>query len=54
MARVAYFISGDCETAREAVQAAWTIAWNKLRGVRDPERIGAWLVSIAANEVRRQ
>jgi RNA polymerase sigma factor (sigma-70 family) len=53
MARVAYFIAGDAETAAEAVQAAWVIAWRQLRRLRDPERVGPWLVSIAANETRR-
>ena len=53
MARVAYFIAGDAETAREAVQAAWAIAWHRLGGLCDPGRIGPWLVSITANEARR-
>ena len=52
MARVAFFIAGDAETAAEAVQAAWSIAWRKLGSIRDPERVGPWLVSIAANETR--
>jgi len=53
MARVAYFIAGDAETASEAVQRAWSVAWRRLRSLRDPERVGPWLVSIAANETRQ-
>ena len=53
MTRVAYVIASDWETAGEAVQAAWTIAWDKLRTLRDEDRIEPWLVSIAANETRK-
>jgi RNA polymerase sigma-70 factor (ECF subfamily) len=52
MVRAAFVITGDGETAREAVQLAWSIAWRRLGSVRDPERVGPWLVSIAANEAR--
>ena len=52
MVRAAFVIIGDGETAREAVQLAWSIAWRRLGSVRDPERVGPWLVSIAANEAR--
>ena len=53
MGRVAFVIAGDWVTAAEAVQTAWTIAWTRLRTVRDHERIQPWLVSIAANETRK-
>lgn len=53
MARVAYVICGDAESARDAVQAAWTTAWRRLSDVRDPSRIRSWLVAIAANEARQ-
>ena len=52
MMRAAFVIVGDSESAREAVQLAWSIAWRKMGSVRDPERVGPWLVSIAANEAR--
>jgi len=52
MARVAYGICGDAGLAEDAVQAAWTIAWRKLRTLRDPERLRPWLVAVAANEAR--
>ena len=35
MTRVAYVIASDWDTAGEAVQTAWTIAWGKLRSLRD-------------------
>ena len=54
MVRVAYVVSGGSQDlADDAVQAAWAIAWHKLGSVRDPERLKAWLVSVAANEARQ-
>jgi RNA polymerase sigma-70 factor (ECF subfamily) len=54
MTRVAYVVSGgDQELADDAVQAAWSVAWLKLGSLRDPERLKAWLVSVAANEARQ-
>jgi RNA polymerase sigma factor (sigma-70 family) len=53
MARVAYVVSGDIELAEDAVQAAWTTAWRKLRSLRDPDRLRPWLMSVAANEARQ-
>jgi RNA polymerase sigma-70 factor (ECF subfamily) len=52
MCRVAYFVTGDLDTADEAVAAAWAIAWRRLRQLREPDRLRSWLVSIAANEAR--
>jgi RNA polymerase sigma-70 factor (ECF subfamily) len=53
MARVAYVICGDADLTRDAVQSAWAIAWRRLRGLRDPSQVRAWLVAIAANEARQ-
>jgi RNA polymerase sigma-70 factor (ECF subfamily) len=53
MARVAYVVTGDAELARDAVQAAWAIAWRRLGGVRDAGHVRAWLVAIAGNEARQ-
>jgi RNA polymerase sigma-70 factor (ECF subfamily) len=53
MARVCAVITGDPDLAEEAVQAAWPIAWRRLGTLRDPDRLRAWLVSIAANEARQ-
>jgi RNA polymerase sigma-70 factor (ECF subfamily) len=46
-------ICGNLGTAREAVQAAWPIAWRKLGSLRDADRLRPWLMSVAANEARR-
>ena len=53
MRRVAAYVAGDHAIAEEATQAAWLIAWKKLRSVRDEASLRAWLVSIAANEAKR-
>jgi RNA polymerase sigma-70 factor, ECF subfamily len=53
MARVAYAITGDRESAADAAQAAWSIAWRRLGSLREPSTIRAWLVAIAANEARQ-
>ena len=53
MARLCFVICGDQDIAQEAVQDAWAIAWRKLHTLRDPDRIRPWLMTIAANEVRR-
>ena len=53
MARVAYAITGDTESAADAVQIAWTTAWRRLRTLRDTSTVRAWLVAIAANEARQ-
>jgi RNA polymerase sigma-70 factor (ECF subfamily) len=54
MSKVAYVVSGDPDMARDAVQSAWTIAWSRLGGLRDPAQVRAWLLTIAANEARQQ
>jgi len=53
MARVAYVICADAEITRDAVQAAWTVAWRRLGDVREPAKVRAWLVAVAANEARQ-
>jgi RNA polymerase sigma-70 factor, ECF subfamily len=53
MARVAYVACGDRELAEDAVQAAWLVAWRKLRSLRDPERVRPWLLAVTANEARQ-
>ena len=52
MYRVCMAISRDHAIASDAVQAAWTIAWRKLGSVRDPERLRAWLITVAVNETK--
>jgi RNA polymerase sigma factor (sigma-70 family) len=53
MARVCQVITGDPDLAQDAAQAAWPIAWRKLRSIRDPEKLRPWLVTVAANEARQ-
>ena len=53
MMRVAHVITGDSESASDAVQSAWEIAWRRLDGLRDRSQVRAWLVAIAANEARQ-
>lgn len=53
MRRVSYVICGDSDVADDAVQQAWQVAWRKLATVRDPDRLGSWLVAVAANETRQ-
>lgn len=52
LVRVAYITCGDAEVAKDAVQAAWMIAWKKLKGLREPDSVKGWLVAVAANEAR--
>jgi RNA polymerase sigma-70 factor (ECF subfamily) len=52
MMRVAWVIVDDPDAAHDAVQAAWATAWRQLPRLREPERVGTWLVAIAANEAR--
>ena len=54
LVRIAYAITGDLEVARDSAQQAWIKAWQGLPGVRQPERLRAWLIAIAANEARQQ
>ena len=53
MARVAYAITGERESAADAVQVAWATAWRRLGGLRDRTTVRAWLIAIAANEARQ-
>jgi RNA polymerase sigma factor (sigma-70 family) len=53
MARVCQAICGDPDLAQDAAQAAWPHAWQKLRSLRDPDKLRSWLVTIAANEARQ-
>lgn len=52
MAQVCFVVCGDAALAEEAVAAAWPRAWRGLDSLRDVDRLGSWLISIAANEAR--
>lgn len=51
--RIALVVCGDVDTAEEAAQSAWVVAWRRLVDLRDPMNLRAWLMSIAANEARQ-
>ena len=53
MVRICQVITGDPDAAQDAAQAAWPIAWQKLRSLRDPDRLRQWLMAIAVNEARQ-
>jgi RNA polymerase sigma-70 factor (ECF subfamily) len=53
MARIAFFVCGDADIAEEAEQAAWAVAYRRLKDLRDPDRLRPWLMSIAANQARQ-
>ena len=52
MVKVCMTVCGDVGIAEEAAQAAWGLAWRRLPSLREPDRLRAWLVSIAANQAR--
>lgn len=53
MVRICQVITGDPDAAQDAAQAAWPIAWQKLRSLREPDRLRQWLMAIAVNEARQ-
>jgi RNA polymerase sigma factor (sigma-70 family) len=53
LVRIAYVITGDLDAARDSAQLAWIKAWQRLSSVREPDRLRAWLIAIAANEARQ-
>ena len=53
LVRIAYAITGDLDAARDSAQLAWIKAWQRLPSVREPGRLRAWLIAIAANEARQ-
>jgi RNA polymerase sigma factor (sigma-70 family) len=53
MVRVCQVITRDSDSANDAVQEAWAIAWRELPRLREPHRLRSWLIAIAANEARQ-
>ena len=43
MHATARLIVGDADLAEDAVQDALVAAWRDIRGLRDPDRLDAWL-----------
>jgi RNA polymerase sigma-70 factor (ECF subfamily) len=54
LVRICFAITTDIDAARDAAQLAWIKAWQRLRTVREPERLRTWLIAIAANEARQR
>lgn len=50
--RLACGMLHDAQTAEDVVQEASLIAWRKLGGLRDHERIRPWFLGVVANECR--
>ena len=53
MAQVCFVVCGEQALAEEAVAAAWPLAWSRLDTLRETDRLGSWLISIAANQARQ-
>jgi len=55
---IAYRILRDVDRAEDALQEALVLAWRDMRGLRDPDRIDAWLhrlvVRVCIGEAKRQ
>lgn len=52
LAAVARLILRDEHAAQDAVQEALVDAWRDIRGLRDPDRVEAWLYRILVNACR--
>lgn len=53
LARYCFVICGDAELARDAVQSTWERLWANPPILRDDQKWRAWLLAVAANEVRQ-
>jgi len=50
--QTAFFIAKNKEIAEDATQEAFLKAYNKIKGLHDPNKIGPWLAVIAMNCAR--
>lgn len=50
--RLAFVICADIDTARDAAQETWVIAWQRLSSLRDHARFRPWIAAIAVNQAR--
>lgn len=53
MRRVCAYVAGDLDVAEDATEAAWVIAWRRLRDVHEPSHLRPWLMKVAANEAKQ-
>jgi len=52
MRRVCAFVTRDDTLAEDATQMAWSVAWQKLGSLREPDRLRPWLISVAVNQAK--
>ena len=52
--RYAIALTGDADTAADAMQEAFIRAWDALDTCRDPERFGSWFFRILTNQCHTQ
>src|SRR5438105_3808443 len=48
--RYAVALTGDADSAADAMQEAFIRAWNSLEACRDPDRFGSWFFRILTNQ----
>ncbi len=51
--RVCFLVCGSRDTVEDAAQSTWAQVWLRLKTLRDPTRLRAWILAIAANEARQ-
>lgn len=49
VAAVAYALTGDAATSEDVTQEVFLKAWQRLRELREPEKLRSWLCAIARN-----
>lgn len=52
--RVCFLVSGSRDLSEDAAQSTWAQVWRRLKTLREPTRLRAWILAIAANEARQQ
>jgi RNA polymerase sigma factor (sigma-70 family) len=53
LVRICHIVARERAIAEEAAQATWSIAWRKLRSLREPDRLRPWLIAVGVNETRK-
>jgi RNA polymerase sigma factor (sigma-70 family) len=54
VAAVAYALTGDAAAGEDVAQEVFLTAWQRLRELREPEKLRSWLCAIARNTVHAQ